>query len=209
MPSHPGPCGNTDAASMCPTCSPRGEYSSQLRLIVGSVRLLAMRLPSSSELAESHCMVPKDGAGTSKLKELPMESGTMPSQSEELTVPPSLPPPEPPPEPVPPSDPPPPEPVLPSDPPAPKPPPSDPPPPEPVPPSTLPPAPPSLPEPPPDPAPPLCDAAPQATARAAAATSRTLDMGAHGWRSGKPWRLTAAHARASRLPARPAIKRPR
>src|SRR6266446_3329806 len=85
MPSHPGPCGNTDAASMCPTCSPRGEYSSQLRLIVGSVRLLAMRLPSSSELAESHCMVPKGGAGTSKLKELPMESGTMPSQSEELT----------------------------------------------------------------------------------------------------------------------------
>src|SRR5438105_11673064 len=137
---------------MWPTCSPRGEYSSQLKFIVRGPRLSAMRLPSSSELADSHCIVPKEGAGTSKLKELPIEPGTMPSQSEELTVPPSLPPPEPPPEPVPPSDPPAPKPP-PSDPPAPKPPPSDPPPPEPVPPSTLPPDPASLPEPPPDPAP--------------------------------------------------------
>src|SRR5438552_14952554 len=140
---------------MWPTCSPRGEYSSQLKFIVGGPRLSAMRLPSSSELADSHCIVPKEGGGTSKLKELPIEPGTMPSQSEELTVPPSLPPPEPPPEPVPPPEPPP-EPVPPSDPPAPKPPPSDPPapklppsdpPPEPVPPSTLPPDPPSDPEP--------------------------------------------------------------
>ena len=57
----------------------------------------AMRLPSSSELADSHCIVPEDGGGTSKLKELPIEPGTMPSQSEEVTVPPSVPPPEPPP----------------------------------------------------------------------------------------------------------------
>src|SRR5438105_15878483 len=115
---------------MWPTCSPRGEYSSQLKFIVGGPRLSAMRLPSSSELAESHCIVPEDGAGTSKLKELPIEPGTMPSQSEELTVPPSLPP----------------DPVPPSGPPAPKPPPSEPPPSEPIPPSTLPPDPPSVPE---------------------------------------------------------------
>src|SRR5438552_19171034 len=157
---------------MWPTCSPRGEYSSQLKFIVGGPRLSAMRLPSSSELADSHCIVPKEGGGTSKLKELPIESGTMPSQSEELTVPPSLPPP------VPPSDPPAPKPP-PSDPPAPRPPPSDPPPPEPVPPSTLPPDPPSDPEPPPAPAPPEACDEPQATARATA-TSRTFDMGAPG-----------------------------
>src|SRR5438552_16240712 len=99
---------------MWPTCSPRGEYSSQLKFIVGGPRLSAMRLPSSSELADSHCIVPKEGGGTSKLKELPIEPGTMPSQSEELTVPPSLPPPEPPPEPAPPPEPPP-EPVPPAD----------------------------------------------------------------------------------------------
>src|SRR5437660_220054 len=158
---------------MWPTCSPRGEYSSQLKFIVGGPRLSAMRLPSSSELADSHCIVPEDGGGTSKLKELPIEPGTMPSQSEEVTVPPSVPPPEPPP----PELPPPPEPVPPSDPPAPSPPPSDTPPPEPAPLSALPPDPPSPLELPPDPAPPPCDTVPQATTRAAA-TSRTFDIGA-------------------------------